>query len=79
LQLKDRFNEYLMTNLRRSEGVSPAFIESHFGYDFRQFFGKELQQIDPELYREEDGRIVLTRKGKLLADRITSALFYVEV
>lgn len=78
LSRKDFYNEYIMTGLRRAEGVSAPLIAQKFGSDFERFFHQELKNIRPSYYIEKNGNIVLTKAGKLVADRIASDLFYTD-
>jgi len=78
LSEKDFYNEYVMTNLRKMEGVSMPFISHRFGSDFLRYFSGELQQLSKEWITVEDDHVRLTREGKLLADRISSMLFFVD-
>lgn len=69
----DQYNEYILTGLRTSWGVSTTKMEA----PFKAFFEKNIQQyVDTKLVFEEDGVFVLTKEGRLLADRISSDLFF---
>ncbi len=75
LTINNRFNEYLMVNLRRIEGISLNKIKD----EFNEFSG----QLDNNLKRHLEYRnitvnndiIQLTRKGKFICDSILSDLF----
>lgn len=73
-----KFNEYIMTALRKKEGVSKNFILRQFEKRFSEHFENELKKINQQLFFENQEHVVLCRKGKLFADRIASDLFYVE-
>ncbi|HRE97797.1 MAG TPA: radical SAM family heme chaperone HemW [Flavobacteriales bacterium] len=74
-----RYNEYILTGLRTSYGVSEEEIATLFGEQFRKHFRDNLFLWDlPENIQEENGRIVLTAEGRLVADRIISDLFWVD-
>lgn len=73
----DKFNEYLITGLRTSKGISNDYILSNFSRDINSHFIKqlELMQNGDCIVYEED-RIYLTRKGLLISDYITRLLFF---
>ena len=78
LSTTDRYNESVMTNLRTMWGCSPESIQA-WGEPFVTYF---TTQIGPHV-REgnvliENESYVLSNKGKLIADRIASDLFWVE-
>lgn len=78
LTLAQRYNEYVMTGLRTMWGCSWAQIAG-FGEPFHGFFRTEVQDLlEQGLLESDEHRIHLTRRGKLLADRIASDLFWVE-
>jgi oxygen-independent coproporphyrinogen-3 oxidase len=67
-----RYNEYVMTALRTQWGVDPERLEAHRGH-----FEREARPLlDGGALALRDGRYVLTRQGKLMADRIAMALFF---
>jgi oxygen-independent coproporphyrinogen-3 oxidase len=76
LTLQNRYNEYLLTRLRTLEGIDMEFITHEFGEEFLSDF---LTQLDPWMENNTveiiERNVRLTRSGKLLADRITAALF----
>lgn len=76
LSTTQRYNEYVMTGLRTKWGCQLSKIQS-FGEEYRIHF---LKTIAPFV---EDGRVlnqgdqfVLTKAGKLLADRIAMEVFW---
>ncbi len=74
---RDVLNEYIMTSLRTMEGLDLQLIEEKFGNDKRNslhFNAREYMSAE-KMERRED-RLVLTKKGKLFADGIASALFF---
>ena len=74
----ERFNEYVMTGLRTSRGCDLSRLQ---GLDdsYPAIFRKGIQKFIQEgLAREEAGRFVLNKNGRLLADRIASDLFITE-
>ncbi|MBB4080271.1 oxygen-independent coproporphyrinogen-3 oxidase [Lewinella aquimaris] len=79
LSLKDRYNEYVMTGLRRIEGITPGEISRKFGADLAQYFESEmaahlangnLRPLTAEnIYR-------LSRRGLEVADGVAADAFY---
>ena len=69
-------NEFIMTRLRTKDGIDLDYIKEKFGYDvsLAHFsYLEQLQRLEKIDYR---GRtMLLTNKGKLLADKISSDLF----
>lgn len=72
----DRFNEYILTSLRTIWGVNLNYLNTHFNADFISTFKKGVAAfIKDETIILKDNAYILTNKGKLLADKITSDLF----
>ena len=76
LSTADRYNEYVMTALRTSTGISPQKVAALFGQKWLQHFNSNVNKFvlcgwveqAPDCYR-------LTVKGMLYADSIASDLF----
>jgi len=76
-----RYNEYIMTSLRKMEGVDVGHIKNFFGSEYseeliqasKKFIDKKW--IDKDKADNLPGTLILTREGKLFADHIASALF----
>ncbi|MCG8340025.1 MAG: radical SAM family heme chaperone HemW [Cytophagales bacterium] len=78
LHNKDHINEYIMTRLRTKWGCDLAWLKTQYGYDLQQEQRVRIDQFTAQqLVRLESSRLFLTKKGKLLADEITAALFVV--
>ena len=76
---EDRFNEYIMTALRTMWGIDLEKITTDFGTDYRKHL---LTNVQPFIDRQEvepraDRYLILSSKGKLLADYIASELFLI--
>ena len=72
----NRFNEYILTSLRTIWGVNLNYLNTHFNADFISTFKKGVTAfIKDETITLKDNAYILTNKGKLLADKITSDLF----
>ena len=88
LTLNDRYNEYIMTGLRTIWGVSLSLIETDFGKDYKNhllteakdFIQKDLLAITlSDLDEKKKGveKLIITEKGKFLADGIAAELFMI--
>ncbi len=76
LSATDRCNEYILTSLRTMWGCDLSYLQKEFGYYLtlsKQNLLTELQEN--ELIEIIDQKLILIRKGKLLADSIASSLF----
>lgn len=78
LTTQNHYNEYIMTGLRTSAGVDAGVILARFGETVLQDF---LVQAGRWMERgellQEGNRYYLSRRGKLLADRIAAGFFLV--
>ncbi len=75
---KERFNEYLLTGLRKMEGISLKHAEEILQPD--NTFYKTLEKfVDMKWvdFDRQNDQITLTMEGKLRADHIASSLFFV--
>lgn len=72
----NKFNEYVMTRLRTVWGINPGSINNSFGEKSMNIFlsGAEPYVSSGHLQWKQDS-LILTQKGKLLADKIASDLF----
>ena len=71
-----QYNEYVLTRLRTVWGVEKNFILQNFGNDYLLHFEKEMIKYVNSGDCESDGDLYfLTRKGKQIADKISSDLF----
>ena len=77
LSFEDRLNEYLMTSLRTMWGTDLKLLEQQFGSDVAKAILEQSTEYLEKGWMEQQGdKLILTRSGKLLADRIASELFY---
>ena len=76
LSEQDRYNEYIMTGLRTIWGVSLERVQTEYGLDYYDYL---LQQAAGHLRGGllvlENDTMMVTRRGKFLADGIASDLF----
>jgi oxygen-independent coproporphyrinogen III oxidase len=73
LDLKARFNEYVMTSLRTMWGIDLEYIERTFekeGYDYVVNLAGKFK--DYGLLRQDNKSLVLTNQGKIISDNIIS-------
>ena len=75
LTRENRINEYILTTLRTKWGCGLNFLKQELGDDLLQRCGNYLAQLKQSgLVSLEAGTLLLTRKGKLLADQIAEDL-----
>jgi oxygen-independent coproporphyrinogen-3 oxidase len=78
LSAEDQANEFLLTTLRTSRGSDLRTLREQFDYDLQQQQAEYLERlISEQLAVIENQHLILTRKGRLLADRIASDLFLI--
>ena len=78
LSREDLINEFILTTLRTQWGTNLKKLKQDFGYDLWNKNTDYLSKIlKGELAILKDDVLMLTRKGKLLADKISSDLFVV--
>jgi oxygen-independent coproporphyrinogen-3 oxidase len=76
LSIENRINEYIMTSLRTSKGMSLQKITERFGSDYSNEVRNGLEPFaDKNWINLKDQIVTLTTDGKLFADRIASELF----
>ena len=79
LSEKEQFNEYIMVSLRTIWGCNRDVIELRFSSFLVNYFNLSIKKWVKSGEIEQNGTIFkLNQKGKILADRITSDLFYVD-
>ena len=80
LSTTDKYNEYVMTGLRTIWGVSLEKVESDFGPNYKKYLLEQSQKhINEHLLYLDDGKILVTKKGKFLSDGIASDLFKINL
>ncbi len=78
LTINDRFNETIMTGLRTISGISLQKIENDFGPDIKNELIENAQEyLKNKILKIKDGKLLITEKGKFLADGIAADLFIV--
>jgi oxygen-independent coproporphyrinogen III oxidase len=72
----DRINEYLLTALRTVWGIDLDYLRTHYHQDIMALKQDEIAQLTKGgMISCSSKTIVLTEKGKLLADYIASRIF----
>jgi oxygen-independent coproporphyrinogen-3 oxidase len=80
LTMADRYNEFVMTGLRTMWGLSLHRIRTEFGPEYLDYLVQESEKhIEQKLLIKEKDTLILTKKGKFLADGIASDLFMVKL
>ncbi len=78
LSQQERYNEAVMTGLRTEWGVALGRIRDEFGPQFLDYLLRQAQpHLEQQCIRREEERLLLTQKGKFLADGIASDLFMI--
>lgn len=78
LSAEQRYNEYVMTSLRTIWGVDLEYLEQNFGKEILDYCLEEVEKyIKSERVIAEENILYLSDKGKLIADKIASDLFFV--
>jgi len=79
LTVAEQYNDYILVSLRTSWGADISHIRTHFGDNFaNEFLRQASVYLNNGYMQEQAGVLTLTRKGKLIADRIASDLFEAE-
>ena len=78
LTLKDRYNEYLMTGLRTTHGISLLHVQETFGDRYGMYLEEQAARHLSENYFFWDGdHLKVSAKAKFLTDGLASDLFMV--
>ena len=78
LTISQKFNEYILTNLRTKWGININTIKSRFGDKYAWHTKKMMQKwIEKKYIKENNEIIILTDEGSVFADKIISDLFLV--
>ncbi len=75
----NRYNEYIMTSLRRIEGFDLKLIEQKFGSAYLEHTKQSLDSFkSKDYFQQNDNHIALKNTAKFLADGIASEFFILE-
>lgn len=75
IDVKTRFNEYIMTSLRTIWGIDLEYVERTFDketYDYIHSISSKFREYG--LMKEEKNTLILTDQGKMISDNIISEL-----
>ncbi|MBX9781824.1 MAG: radical SAM family heme chaperone HemW [Chitinophagaceae bacterium] len=77
LTTTQQLNEYIMTSLRLMEGCDLSWVEEKFGADKKETLLLEAARfIHLQWMKEQKHHLILTKEGKLFADKIAGELFF---
>lgn len=80
LSREDKINDWILTGLRTSWGTDLGRLRQELGYDLLQVHSRYVNAlIEGDLAVVKDDALILTKSGRLLADRIASDLFAMAV
>jgi len=71
-----QLNEYIMLSLRTMEGSDLGYVAEKFGSEIAEELEKRAQRYVQEGKMTNEGKLSLTRVGRLLADGIAANLFF---
>ena len=78
LTIRQKFNEYILTNLRTKWGINISEIKSRFGGKYAWHTKKMIHKWSQKKYiKKNNDIIILTDEGSVFADKIISDLFLV--
>ena len=79
IPFKDLFNEYIMTGLRKEEGVSLNQIRTLFGEKYKEYVKKQLKKhiINNNMVFNGD-LIKISKNARFLTDGLSSDLFFIK-
>ena len=77
LSTRDRYNEYIMTRMRMSEGVDLNELQQRFPEHYL-VFQREIETYSGRFMQVHNHQARLTLEGKFIADQIISALFHIQ-
>jgi oxygen-independent coproporphyrinogen III oxidase len=77
LTREDQVNDYLLTTLRTKWGSNLAKLKKDLSFDLVDIHGDYIRRLLGDGYAViQNDHLILTRKGKFVADKISSDLFY---
>jgi oxygen-independent coproporphyrinogen-3 oxidase len=75
----NRYNEYMMTSLRRMEGFDLDFIVTKFGKHYQEHSITMIKEMDAKnIFKQNGNQYCLKDEAKFLADGIASDFFILE-
>ncbi|MDA9588097.1 radical SAM family heme chaperone HemW [Flavobacteriaceae bacterium] len=78
LNTKDRYNEYIMTSLRKKEGVSLAHVANVFGKTYVAYLEEQTaRHLSPRNLFWDGDHLKIRKEAKFLTDGIAADLFII--
>lgn len=78
LDMKAKYNEYILTGIRTIWGISIQLIHERFGENFGSYFEEHIETFKEQgLLRISNGIVQLSRKGQFVSDDIMTELMMV--
>jgi len=75
LELKDKYNEYVMTSLRTMWGIDLDYVEETINKESRDYLNNIASRfVKYGMMIKEGGSLILTDQGKMISDNIISEL-----
>lgn len=80
LSIGARYNEFVMTNLRTSKGISTEQISTLFGHSFSEYLLKEAQEKirNGQLLLDKNGVLKAAPQAQFFTDGLAAHLFYID-
>lgn len=76
---RDRLNEYLMTHLRKAEGIDLSYLQAEFSFALLEQESKKIRTfISKGWMSQVDAHLQLSLSGKMVSDMIIRELFQVD-
>jgi len=77
LELRDHFNEYLITGLRTAQGISLEAVDRRYGNDYLEHLKHQAKPyIDSGKLILDDNCLRLSEEGKFISDSILREIIY---
>ena len=75
LDPKQKWNEYIFTSLRTMWGCDLTYLREHPASYYNEFWTQARKYLQKGLLRQDENALILTDKGRLIADYIIADLF----
>ena len=78
LKTKDRYNEYIMTGLRKVEGLSLDYVKRYFGKTYALYLEEQVSRhLDHRNLYWDGDQLKIAKESKFLTDGIAADLFII--
>tara|TARA_B100001029_G_C15049735_1_gene449788 strand:+ start:151 stop:1176 length:1026 start_codon:yes stop_codon:yes gene_type:complete len=79
LNKNDLYNEFIMTGLRKEDGISLKKVNSLFGENYKNYLIKQIEKHINNKNIDFNGELIkISKKAKFLTDGLSSDLFFIE-